>query len=234
MIKLGILECDTLYDDLKEDYSSYGRMFVDLFERLGYLFDYHFFQVQSEHLPQAFECDAYLITGSKAGVYDQHPWLDSLANWVKAAHQRQEKIAGVCFGHQFLAHHLGGQAGLSEKGWGIGLHTTTLEQLPSWLTQAPDDQLTLIYSHQDQVQRLPAEAKRLAGSEFCPNAAFYIDNNVLTFQGHPEFTPEYLKRLLPRRAQRIGEALLEAKLTALKPAKDSDLVGDWLAQFFMQ
>lgn len=232
MIKLGILEADTLYEDLLEDYGSYGQMFVRFFERLGYTFDYQFYAVQEQQLPAPFACDAYLLTGSKAGVYDNFPWLAPLATWVKEAFARQEKIAGICFGHQFLAHHLGGHAGLSDKGWGVGLHNTALQQLPQWASPIAQQQLTLIYSHQDQVQQLPPQAQCILTSDFCPNAAFAMDKRILAFQGHPEFTPEYLHRLLPRRVERIGEELLKTKLHELQPTQDADLVGHWLAQFF--
>lgn len=236
MIKLGILEADTLYDDLRGDYGSYGKMFAQLFQRLGYQFEYHFFEVQQGQVPSALACDAYLLTGSKAGVYDDLPWLEPLAEWVKAAFARQEKVAGICFGHQFLAHHLGGQAGLSDKGWGIGLHRTELQSAPEWLNASPSKDLTLLYSHQDQVHQLPPSATRLLRSDFCPNAAFYIDQQVLAFQGHPEFTAEYLTRLLSQRSHQLDAPLLAQKLAELQPdpVTDSAVVGHWLAQFFQQ
>ena len=230
MKRLGILETDTLYDDLLVDYQSYGRMFQRFFYALGAHLDYRFYDVQSGELPQNGDCDAYLITGSKAGVYDLFPWVGSLAQWIKSAHQNNEKIMGICFGHQIIAHSLGGFAGKSEKGWGIGVHTTRVSKHPSWL----NDDLThirLIYSHQDQVERLPAKAKRLAASDFCENAAFYIDQRVLAFQGHPEFNAEYLSRLLPRRKDKIGEPTYQEGMNTLKQPTDAERVGRWMLEF---
>lgn len=230
MKTLGILEADTLYPDLQSDYRSYGYMFTQLFARLGFDFDYRFFDVQQGQLPAAFECDAYLITGSKAGVYDDLPWIAPLQAWIKASFSRNEKIMGVCFGHQLLAHSLGGFAGKSEKGWGVGLHQARLENTPT-NTEHNHSVLTLIYSHQDQVERLPAGATRIASSDFCENAAFYIDERILAFQGHPEFSVDFTKRLLSRRADLIGTAKLQQKLEELNPTPDADRVGRWLAEF---
>lgn len=52
------------------------------------------------------------------------------------------------------------------------------------------DKLTLLISHQDQVTALPENATVLASSEFCPFAAYHINDQVLCFQGHPEFIHE--------------------------------------------
>jgi len=231
MKRLGILETDTLYDDLLNDYQTYGRMFEHFFNSLGARLEYQFYDVQNGELPASGDCDAYLITGSKAGVYDALPWIAPLSEWIQHAHQNNEKVCGICFGHQIIAHSLGGFAGKSHKGWGIGVHTAAVTQHPGWLN---DDisHIRLIYSHQDQVQQLPATATRLAGSEFCDNAAFFIDPRVLAFQGHPEFTAQYLSRLLPRRARAIGETCYQQGMNTLNQPTDSDRVGRWLLEFF--
>ena len=230
MKTLGLLETDVLYDDLQADFRSYGTMFTEFFARNGITLNYRFYQVQKGELPQPGDCDAYLITGSKAGVYDDLPWIPPLQSWINSAFTRQEKIIGICFGHQLLAHTLGGFAGRSPKGWGIGVRTERIVQLPVW-ANASADTLTLIYSHRDQVERLPVNATRIATSDFCENAAFAIDERILAFQGHPEFTPEYTRRLLPRRENCIGTELLRQKLQGLEQPNDSAMVCHWIAHF---
>lgn len=230
MKTLGIIEADELHPDLKDDYRSYGHMFVQLFERLGFSFNYRFFHIQEGEFPSAFECDAYLITGSKAGVYDNLAWIPNLQQWISASFERQEKLLGICFGHQILAHALGGHADKSDKGWGVGLHNTQIDELPAWVKDTPKE-LTLIYSHQDQVTQLPPQAQRLSSSDFCENAAFFIENRVLAFQGHPEFSVNFTQRLLARRQEVIGKEKLEQALSTLNPPADADIVGKWLGQF---
>lgn len=228
MKTLGILETDVLYDDLIADYRSYGHLFVEFFTRLGLSLNYRFYQVQQGEFPQQGDCDAYLITGSKAGVYDPLPWIPNLQQWITRAFSDGEKMIGVCFGHQIIAHTLGGFAGKSPKGWGVGLHVTQLGKLPTWLDDT-EPTLELIYSHQDQVERLPTGATLLAGSTFCNNASFCIGQQVLTFQGHPEFTVEYTRRLLGRRAAAIGNELLQERMNNLREAQDAQRAGRWMA-----
>ncbi|MEC9410506.1 MAG: GMP synthase, partial [Pseudomonadota bacterium] len=70
MAALGILECDVLYDDLIGDYVSYGVMLSELLASIDPNLNFTFYQIHDGELPSAGECDAYLLTGSKTGVYD--------------------------------------------------------------------------------------------------------------------------------------------------------------------
>lgn len=226
MPRLGLLETDTLYDSLIDDYGSYGNMFAAFFDALGGQLSYRHYQVQAGELPQHIdECDAYLITGSKAGVYDPLPWIAALESWIIDFHRQRARIIGICFGHQIIAHSLGGKAEKSEKGWGLGV--LNCEQILTGNAST----LRLIHSHQDQVITLPANAIRLAGSDFCPNAALAIGNNVLTFQGHPEFTPRYLQRLLEQRKGTIDSEVISRALASLDKATDHEQVGRYLLDF---
>jgi GMP synthase-like glutamine amidotransferase len=231
MKTLGLLETDELYDDLRSDYGSYGQMFRSFFSQLGAPLNYRFYNVRAGELPTTFdECDAWLITGSKAGVYDELPWIAPLQQWVRDAYAHGSRLIGVCFGHQLLAHTLGGYAARSPKGWGIGVHTTRVEHYPVWLNE-DHSHIRLIYSHRDQVETLPPQARRLASSEFCENAAFFIGQQVMAFQGHPEFTAEYARRLLPRREQCIGTETYQRGMSTLEQPNDSERVGRWLIEF---
>ncbi|MBV1932123.1 MAG: GMP synthase [Porticoccaceae bacterium] len=229
MTTLGLLEADTLYDDLIPDYGSYGQMFVTFFDHLDGGLQYRYYQIKQGELPKtANECDAYLITGSKAGVYDSDPWIGRLQNWIADFHQQGAKLIGICFGHQMIAHSLGGRAAKSIKGWGVGVHTC---ELIDPTDSAEQSELSLLYSHQDQVETLPPSAQLLASSDFCQYAAFKIDHRVLSFQGHPEFTPAYLQRLLTRRINAIGETRFANAMTSLTEVTDEPQVGQQLLNF---
>ena len=241
MATLGFLETDTLYPELLPDYGSYGRMFARFFGRLDTDLRYRYYQARQGELPlHPDECDAFLITGSRAGVYDRLPWIGPLRSWIMDFHERGAKIIGICFGHQIIAHSLGGHAGKSPKGWGLGLHSTAIKSTLfecfsencrwSEHDEAPQ-QLRLLYSHQDQVERLPACAELLAGSDFCPYAAFRIDRRIMSFQGHPEFTPAYLQRLLQRRIEVIGREKYEQAIASLALENDASAVGTLLLDF---
>lgn len=234
MTTLGILETDTLYDDLIDDYRSYGHMFARLFETSHCVLEIRYYQVQQGEFPRsAQECDAYLITGSKAGVYDALPWIDRLCDWIQSFYRQNAKIIGICFGHQIIAHSLGGKAAKSEKGWGLGvLNVETLESR-HWMNPAPAI-FRLIYSHQDQVLQLPAGATPLLGNSFCPIAGYCIGDQVLSLQGHPEFTEDYFRRLIAHRRNRIKSDQIEEALSSLQQITDDQLVARWIYQFITE
>ena len=49
------------------------------------------------------ECDAYLITGSKASSYDDVKWIHDLKKFIQRLDQNKTKLIGICFGHQIIA-----------------------------------------------------------------------------------------------------------------------------------
>jgi len=79
-----------------------------------------------------------------------------------------------------------------------------------WLGEAPlkpaaaDATINLLASHQDQVRSLPAGATLLARSEFCPIAAYRVDDHVFCIQPHPEFVEDYSAWILSKRPESVG------------------------------
>lgn len=235
--RLGLLETDILDPDLAAEFGSYGRMFARYFDDLGGNLDYRHYQVQAGELPRdPGECDAYLITGSRAGVYDELDWLPPLRAWLRDFHAQGARILGICFGHQFIADTLGGRAEKSAKGWGVGVRTERVDTA-RWpahlgtLAATLPATLSLLYSHQDQVTTPPSGAITLAGSDFCPHVALAIGGNILSLQGHPEFTRDYLRHLLARRREHLGETRYRAALDSLDQPTDEAAVGRWLLDF---
>lgn len=222
---INIIECDTLYPELLSEYRSYGRMFEQYFQRFNPELSVSFYNALENHLPVAEKDAVYLITGSKAGVYENHAWIAPLITWVQNAFKQQSRLLGICFGHQLLAEALGGKVINSEKGWGTGVRTLAVEE-----NGAERSQLSLIYSHQDQVIKLPAQARVLLGDDFCPVAAFAIEQQVLGFQGHPEFTAEYTRKLYAYRKNCIGKNFEQA-LKSLEQSTDASYLGERLMRW---
>ena len=185
-MRIGILEADALEPDIRKKYGSYAEMFQRLFLSVNDQLKFNIYQVMDGDYPESiYECDAYLITGSKFSVYDNEPWIIKLRDYIVSLHQHHRKLIGVCFGHQIIADALDGLTEKTVRGWGVGNVVSQIEKEKSWMGHAKK-QFSLLVSHQDQVTRLPTEAELIAGNEFCPNASFQIANHILTFQGHPE------------------------------------------------
>jgi GMP synthase-like glutamine amidotransferase len=228
MTSLGILETGGPPQRFNGRFGSYGQMFRDL---LGPTHDYRTFDVKLGELPtHATRCDAYLITGSAAGVYDADEWIARLKGFVQEVDGSAPMI-GVCFGHQLMAEAFGGQVIKSPKGWGIGLHTYHVQQREPWMDAASS--VTVPVSHQDQVVALPADAQVLAGNEFTPNGVIaYPERRAISVQFHPEFAPEYARALIElRRGTRFNESLADSAIATLSGPNDRERVAEWFRRF---
>src|SRR5690606_31870164 len=105
-----------------------------------------------------------VITGSSAMVTERLEWSERAARWLPSVLARGTPRLGSCYGHQLLAHALGGEVGPSPRGREIGTVEVELE------AAAKDDpllsglggSLRVNASHRQVVLRLPERARRLA------------------------------------------------------------------------
>ena len=74
---------------------------------------------QFEYPDDLDDCDGYLITGSRHSVYEPIEWITRLGEFVVELNAAKKKLVGICFGHQLVAHVLGGETAKSSKGWGL-------------------------------------------------------------------------------------------------------------------
>jgi len=230
-VRIGILETDKLDADLIARFGSYAEMFKVLLSSIDNGLSFKVYQVIDNAYPEQIdECDAYLITGSKYSAYDNDGWIRKLETYIVSLHELRKKLIGICFGHQLIAQALGGKVSKSEKGWGVGNITKQIIHTPDWM-QTEKQQFTMIYSHQDQVDILPDGATLIAGNDFCQLSSFQIGNHILTFQGHPEFTPAYARQRLQTRREKVGEAIYQKGMASLHEENDSVLVARWLLDF---
>lgn len=231
-MKLGILETDHPEKTLQEKYGSYSEMFQALFSRVDDQLVFSSYDVTRLDYPADInECDAYLITGSKASPYEGKEWIRQLEDYVLALHSYQKKLIGICFGHQLIAQALGGLVKKNDSGWGVGAVSRDVFQQKPWMGSGEKTQFKILVSHQDQVTELPPGAERIAGNDFCPHASFQIGSHILTFQGHPEFQIGYLRHLITDRRARIGPSLADDALKSLTEKTDHQQVAQWIVTF---
>ena len=226
-MKIGILETGHPPEHLKA-FGTYPEMFQRL---LGDAYAYETYSAPSGGLPgRADACDAYIVTGAPAGVYDPLPWIAPLKGFLQSA-KGKAALVGVCFGHQVMAEAFGGKVEKSERGRGVGLHTYTVVKREPWIDTAKA--ISLSASHQDQIVVLPPAAEVVAKNDFSPfGMVAYTDQPAISIQLHPEFERAFSTRLVEDRCDAdLTAAQTQAALESLKRPDDRARVAEWIRAF---
>jgi GMP synthase (glutamine-hydrolysing) len=131
-----------------------------------------------------------VITGSAAMVTEGQPWVEATSAWLRAAVAAGRPVLGICYGHQLLAHALGGAAGWNTAGVEVGV--VDLETLPAASGDPLLDGLPARFpacvSHRQSALALPPGATLLARSALEAHHAFRL-GSAWGLQFHPEFSP---------------------------------------------
>ncbi|MEY2571426.1 MAG: hypothetical protein QOE63_1776 [Acidimicrobiaceae bacterium] len=218
-MRVGLLMCDHVDGRFRAIAGDYDDMFGALFSDL----DLVPYDAVGGVLPKAADdCDAWLLTGSRHSAYDDEPWISALSAFVRDLHVAGAPTVGICFGHQLLAHALGGRVERAASGWGVGAHA---------IERSADLEWRLLFMHQDQVVALPDDGVVLGSTDHCPVAALQIGPSMVGVQAHPEFSADYERALLDLRVERIGEAKVAAARASLDAPTDERAAASWLAAF---
>jgi GMP synthase-like glutamine amidotransferase len=224
-MKIGILQTGLVPGEIGQSHGQYPSMFARLFEGHGLSFE-NFAVVEGVFPPDINHCAGWLITGSAAGVYEDHAWIAPLERFIRAAYSERIPLAGICFGHQIMAQALGGRAEKFSRGWGVGHHTYQMKD---------GGEIVLNAMHQDQVTICPPDAEVFAANDFCRFAGLAYRGNAISWQAHPEFTDAYLADLLEfRKGKSIPVPVAESAIATLGTGTQpgSLQVANQLAAFF--
>ncbi len=228
---LGILKVDSVRSEFQAEFGDYPDMFENLLKRADPNVRVSVFDAQHGELPAPSDCDGFLITGSRDSVYDDLPWIPPLVALLAEMRERKVKVAGICFGHQLLAHFFGGRVGAAAGGWAVGVHRAKVVRQKSWLSDDASG-ISLLSSHKDQVLELPPDAELYATNSFCPIAGFTVADHTLTIQGHPEFSKDYARALMEFRRDLLGQEIHQQGIASLEQDVESEKMGRWLINFF--
>ena len=168
---------------------NFDRMFLDAADYGGC--NVKVVHAQQEALPNDAEPYAgVIVTGSPAMVSDREDWSEAAAAWLARGIARGLAVLGVCYGHQLVAHALGGRVGWHPAGKELGTHMIHLAAAATdhpLLAGLPQE-FSANLSHSQSVLEPPAGAKILAASGHEPYQILAYGKRVLTLQFHPEFT----------------------------------------------
>ena len=233
-LRIGLLVCDHVDDGLRGRSGDYPDMFRRLFaDHPGV--DLVEYDLTAGRFPTRLdECDGWLTTGSRRSVYEEEGWIARLAQLVREAARRQVPFVGVCFGHQMIAHALGGTVRRSQRGWGVGVKLVDILAAEPWMAESAGG-YAILNSHADQIVDPPTGAEVLGGNEHCPISMMRLGQTMLGIQGHPEFDVEYSRALMEaRRGVVIPEEAVRAGLLTLGHSPDRDRLAGWIVGFLRQ
>jgi GMP synthase (glutamine-hydrolysing) len=147
---------------------------------------------EGETLPRPDAQCVAIITGSWSMVTDLHPWSEATAQWIRDAMEIQMPLFGVCYGHQLMAHALGGTVDYHPRGREVGRHPVTLspEALRDPLLQDWPATFTAHLIHEQSIIELPTCAQALGYSAHDRHQIVRYGPSAISTQFHPEFTPE--------------------------------------------
>jgi len=227
-MKIGILICGHVREQIVEKHGEYDRFFIRFLGEEAY--DYETFFAVDQEFPKTVDaCDAYILSGSAHGAYEDHAFIAPLEDFIREAYAKTIPLVGICFGHQIMAQALGGTVVKFDGGWGLGVHDYKMD-LGDGMKP-----IRLNAVHQDQVIEKPVDAEVIGTSEFCQNAALVYGDKAISFQPHPEFEEPFMHDLIALRRglsfpEEVADSAVETLVRPTGNTKISNYIKSFLAQ----
>jgi GMP synthase (glutamine-hydrolysing) len=186
---------------------------------------------QGDALPSVDSIRGVVVTGSPAMVTERPDWSEASAEWLaKIVEADAVPVLGLCYGHQLLAHGLGGLVGENPKGREMGsVDVIFRDDEPERATlragagtgtgrvSGGGVRFGPIFesgvhaghmSHVESVLRPPADATVLAYTALDPHSVLVFGPRQWGVQFHPEFDREIMQGYVEaRREILIAEGL---------------------------
>lgn len=191
-------------------------------------------------LPDPARISGVVVTGSTAMVSAREDWSERAAAWLAGLVAADAvPVLGLCYGHQLMAHALGGLVGPNPKGREMGTVEVRFGEVEAAGgagrgAESACDPVSLLAplfepgvfrghtSHLEAVLRPPPGARILASTDQDPHSALRYGPRQWGTQFHPEFDAEILRGYVEIRRQiLVGEGRdPDAMIAAIEETPD--------------
>lgn len=237
-MQIGVLQCDNVRSSLSPKYGEYPQMFETALlatENKDSL-TFRTYKAHEGLLPECIEeCDAYIITGSRYSVLDTEIlWINQLQHFIVRLNKAMVKTIGFSFGHQIMAVAMDGKVERVDNGWQIGVHETRVIH-PVDFMKPKAESFNIPMFCEDQIVKIGETGTVLAEAKCCRYAMVQYGTNMLSMQGHPEFSLEFSKALLNVRQEEFPHKRFDNGMTSFsEKALDGELLFTWIMRFLQQ
>ena len=223
-----------------------GKLFLERYQKncqntdIMFVVNYPF----KEELPNEEELSEYLgfvISGSQYSVNDELPWMLQLEEFIKKLYylkgKDRPKLFGTCFGHQLIAKAFGGYVGYNpNEKFFFGSELVTVDDklrntyFFSKVFGEKKNTFRIIEAHREQVIKLPSIATCVGKSKSCKYEILMYEDFILSTQGHPEFTVDFMDKMLPEIKKNLNESQMEIRAENMKYV-DGDIMVKLVLKF---
>jgi GMP synthase-like glutamine amidotransferase len=229
MPRLAIYLTNTERSGWDAPYPDYAVMTATMLAPLLPDYEIEQFDAVTGELPdQPEQYDAVVLTGSIANVTSHEAWMDKLYEHIQRLHAAKVKLIGICFGHQAIAHALGGEVAPANPQ--VGNVAVDIVRPQAWMQPAKGS-VYLLCGNFQQVVCLPEGAEAIGIQAHCPFPLYQIAEHILGCQYHPEFSPAYMRLYVDFAQQKLGPQLVQLARQQLAQDHDGAVVAQWLANF---
>lgn len=152
--------------------------------------------------------------GGAQNVGDPLPWLEAEMAFLKAAHERDLPITGICLGAQLLAAALGGAVEqMPTPEWGMAEVSLTVPGQTETILAGIPWNCPQFHAHAYTVTELPSGATLLASSAMAKVQAFRCGLRSFGFQYHFEYDRPMIESLAQRSEVMVRAGLSRETLT---------------------
>lgn len=182
------------------------------------------------------DLDGVIVTGSPAMVSHRHDWSERAAAWLAEAHPTGIPMLGVCYGHQLIAHALGGRVGPNPNGRRMGSLKVHIVEPADPLLGGFAPCRYFQATHVEAVLEPPPGAKIIARGEGDEHHGLYFGRSSWGLQFHPEFNIDIMDCYIRSRAAVLtGEGIYtDHLLSSLRPTPSGGEVLDRFAELIEQ